>query len=488
MEAKKASATHDLSIVPDLTFGFVEKFVKRDSQSLGEKEISKGYKYFCERYVTNITTHNAVNGCVVKGKCHRSQRKNESPHDIEIVLLDGPCVESSRCSCTIGQSGHCGHVTGLLFTLAHMKSANLKCIPSDVLKTSLPQTWHVPRGEKICGSSAENVIVHGYNAKSSPQQPRGLRSTLYNPINSVVPKISELCSRVSEADKTCLLLTVVNLSGKGDCEYTETKFGKFPKGSPLAVQQKLSPHYVLNILDASEFPLLPAENLMEQHLHIILDEKRTGSFSSIFVSEEECHQIEEMTRLQGESPKWHAIRRERITASVAGDIVKRRAAYEPLTGRLKTTRKVVTESMRHGLSFEAVAADAFVRLLDNNVNIYPCGVVVSPYAPWLAATPDRKVYNPTMNQPYGLLEIKCPVKPLSECNYLTKVGDVWRLKKNHNYFYQVMIQLAVTGLNWCYFFVWLCDENHLEVIEFDEEEWQDMKNKIDSFYFDHFLE
>ena len=51
-----------------------------------------------------------------------------------------------------------------------------------------------------------------------------------------------------------------------------------------------------------------------------------------------------------------------------------------------------------------------------------------------------------------------------------------------------MMQLAVTGLTWCYFFVWLCDENHLEVIEFDEEEWQDMKNKMDSFYFDHFLE
>jgi hypothetical protein len=51
-----------------------------------------------------------------------------------------------------------------------------------------------------------------------------------------------------------------------------------------------------------------------------------------------------------------------------------------------------------------------------------------------------------------------------------------------------MMQLAVTGLTWCYFFVWLYDENHLEVIQFDEEEWQDMKNKMDSFYFDHFLD
>lgn len=37
------------------------------------------------------------------------------------------------------------------------------------------------------------------------------------------------------------------------------------------------------------------------------------------------HQIEEMTQLQSESLKWHALRRERLSESVAGEIVKRRA-------------------------------------------------------------------------------------------------------------------------------------------------------------------
>lgn len=83
MAEEKASAIEDLTIVPDLTFGCVESYVKSVSQSLGDKELSKGYKYFCEKYVTNITVHSIEKGCMVKGKCHRSQRKNESPHDIE---------------------------------------------------------------------------------------------------------------------------------------------------------------------------------------------------------------------------------------------------------------------------------------------------------------------------------------------------------------------------------------------------------------------
>lgn len=93
-----------------------------------------------------------------------------------------------------------------------------------------------------------------------------------------------------------------------------------------------------------------------------------------------------------------------------------------------------------------------------------------------------------MVPPYGLLEIKCPVKPLAECLYLKKNGDGnLCLKKNHNYYHQVIMQLAVTGLKWCHFFVWKSDEHHLETIEFDDDEWGVMKTKLDLFYFHHFL-
>lgn len=43
--------------------------------------------------------------------------------------------------------------------------------------------------------------------------------------------------------------------------------------------------------------------------------------------------------------------------------------YDPVIGRLKSTRKVVTESMRHGLSSEAVTAEAFVQVYQILLNL-----------------------------------------------------------------------------------------------------------------------
>ncbi|CAC5419265.1 unnamed protein product [Mytilus coruscus] len=154
-----------------------------------------------------------------------------------------------------------------LSTLAHMKASNLKSIPSDILKTSSPQTWHIPRGEKLKGSQVNDVVVCDYNSKSPYRQPCGLRSTLYNPSKIDFPPVRELCEAVSKVDNSILMLSVCSGSSQ---ETTDTKFGKFPKGSALGNQQKLSAHYILNILD-EDFPILPIDNFMLNTLQVTLD-------------------------------------------------------------------------------------------------------------------------------------------------------------------------------------------------------------------------
>ncbi|KAK3106870.1 hypothetical protein FSP39_001733 [Pinctada imbricata] len=422
------TATGDLSHVPFLSFGFVEQTIKESTKSDGSKEFTKGYKYFSEKYITDIKVYQLgegdsdTPGCLVKARSYRSQKKNESPHSLEIVLTSGPAFDrdASKCSCAIGSSGSCGHIAGLLYTLAHMKTTGMKAVPTDVAKTSLPQTWHVPRGEKLAGTASNNVTVQGYNAKNPYKETRGIRSTLYNPIPTTIHNLpfTQLCLNLEKIDKSCLFLTVFNVDDQES--NTETKFGKFPKGSPLAVQHKLQTEYILNILDAEDFPKLPVKNFMRNRLSIVLGQQKLVRLESMKVTNEQSAEIESMTQLQSKDPKWHKVRRERVTASIAGDIVKRRKEYEPLVERMRTTRRVITASMRHGIACETIAADAYVEKMNGDVNIYPCGIVVSPKAPWLAASPDRKVYCPSLSPKHGLLEIKCPVNPLSECSYLSR--------------------------------------------------------------------
>lgn len=97
---------------------------------------------------------------------------------------------------------------------------------------SLPQNWHEPHGEKISGNAADNVVVYRYDVKSPQRQSRGLKSTVYNPLNLALLPVSQLCTSVSQVNSTCLLLSVVNV--KDDGSFINTKFGKFSKGSPLA--------------------------------------------------------------------------------------------------------------------------------------------------------------------------------------------------------------------------------------------------------------
>ena len=121
----------------------------------------------------------------------------------------------------------------------------------------------------------------------------------------------------------------------------------------------------------------------------------------------------------------------------------------------------------------------------SNVNIYPCGVVVNVWVPWLAASPDRNVYNTAMISPFRLLEIKCPqVSSALEAPYLQKDSTgTLRLYRNHQYYYQILAQQAVAGLHWCDLFVWCTNDSHCTTIYFNSDLW----NKVDYFFFNNFI-
>ena len=124
------------------------------------------------------------------------------------------------------------------------------------------------------------------------------------------------------------------------------------------------------------------------------------------------------------------------------------------------------------------------------VTVLSVGIIIYPRAFWLAASPDRRVYD-GCDKTFGLLEVKCPDMREKDCleeqHYtVTKEGQCkWKVASQ--YLYQVQMQLAVTGVTWTDFYVWSTKATHLLRIFFDPVFGGKVQDNADEFYFTYFL-
>ena len=91
----------------------------------------------------------------------------------------------------------------------------------------------------------------------------------------------------------------------------------------------------------------------------------------------------------------------------------------------------------------------------------------------------------------GLVEVKCPYKhrehTLEEACKDKVFHLHWekgepRLKKTHDYYFQVTGQLGITGAAFCNFVTWTCNDIHVERVPFDGELWGHMIITLTDFY------
>lgn len=67
-------------------------------------------------------------------------------------------------------------------------------------------------------------------------------------------------------------------------------------------------------------------------------------------------------------------------------------------------KTIQTASMKYGIDHEDEAAQQYSQHFGRDV--YSVGLVINPSVPHLACSPDRRVYDATEEDPWGLLEIK----------------------------------------------------------------------------------
>ena len=125
----------------------------------------------------------------------------------------------------------------------------------------------------------------------------------------------------------------------------------------------------------------------------------------------------------------------------------------------------------------------------SKLTVSPCGLIVHPDHPHLAASPDGLV---------GLdavVEVKCPAKgkdaeakPGNAFPFLEYRHGKIALKKSHNYYDQVQGQLLLSERRKCYFLVYTFVSLKVIQIEYDPEYCHSsLLPKLNAFYDNFFL-
>ena len=143
-------------------------------------------------------------------------------------------------------------------------------------------------------------------------------------------------------------------------------------------------------------------------------------------------------------------------------------------------------AVAHGIAKEPVARRKYLAaqadLSNEGCVVQDCGLVLHPMYRFLGASPDGEVIDPSVADMHGLLEIKCPASafnndltPAEACGdpsfFCILRDNTVTLKRSHASYTQIQGQLAVTGLQWCDFFVWTGPQRMCERIEFDKDFW-----------------
>jgi hypothetical protein len=426
------------------------------------KPLRKGKLFFTSGHVKSIQDHCSDRFYFLKCKVQASY-KTDVFYDVTCTLSKTTgFIKDSSCTCKASAMGRCNHVCALLYALLDYSD---KYGSDPEACTSKKCTWNVGRKRKNNPQPVHTASYSSYkrrkidDAYNFDPQPPSLRKAP-----------SQEC--MNEYIKNLQRDAVLNHEG----EFSMA-------ASVLQIQY-------------SEYSLSSVEKqFLDIKCQQLLHNLQVGGSVPIQICKE-----------QG-SDEWRLNRRLRITASVCHRIAHLKsesAVSNYIYGHLWETKIVTTKGMTHGIESEPLARAQYFReaqAIYANYNVIETGLWVCAQDPELACSPDGLVYDPSLKDHqlgvYGLLEIKCPLilhdKNIKDFNEilttkqkqsfcLKKTCEGITLKRSHSFFYQVQMQLGVTGLKWCDFVVWTNKGYIVERVHFDPTFWAPVKAQLVKFH------
>lgn len=439
----------------------------------------EAFNYFVNGKVASVCVHQPTSLPQLRlvAATVQAGQKGARRYDSWIVGEDDGEVLAGHCTCMAGLGEVCSHVAALLFFI----EAAVRHGATDVSSTSVRCAWSA---SSSCGKAGPSPVVdidfsqpkRGGLPKEPasqrifvPPQPKG------NPL--------ELFLHIKEHSPGAKLLKMVP-SRQLDPEATDTasEDGDEPELLPLPLTSVFQETY---------------KNLPKDELEDIL----ISVYDCLTISKVEADFLERSTRKQSRSEAWHLHRRGRITASNFSRVQTLQGSSSPtllitdVMGYATNTNigGQTPPQILWGIKKEPVARQSFVDTeapKHTDFSVAKVGLVVNPQWPYLGASPDGIVSCACC--PQAALEIKCSYKYRHVHLSTVKDKDFYldadmTLKENHAHYFQLQGQMALTGLQMGYFVVWTECSLVTIRIQRDEQLWEELLTKLESFFLRHIL-
>lgn len=437
-------------ILPVVEFGDLYHYLITAPSPVTREELKAwksmdGRNYFVAGWVGKLRAFKVDSSgdkVVVLAKVRHSQAVSAEELEPWVAAEKSGSVICAHCTCKAGLGEACAHIAAILFTLVSHSEAVLQASC-----TSQPCQWLPPslqpveykRVAEMDFTSPAKKLKHAATSASAESTPSTTKPAATSPTTS---ELGEFYKQLAEVGKPAVLSAVPG--------YSDAYASKRPPNVP----PPLSDLYDESMLAASYVDML-------EHCETI--------FASIFVSPEESKAIEEHTRKQSSSDLWFECRSGRITASKFKSAV-RTDPHQPSESLVKgicypQRFKFSTKATCWGCEHESTARNSYKEVQQKKhsaLQISDSGLVVSTMYPFLGASPDGNVSCSCCGE--GAIEVKCPYsckdshfKESAEspgfCLGRNADGGFF-LKKDHQYFYQVQLQMFICNAKYCDFVVY----------------------------------
>ena len=518
----------DLSNLPSFGLHHIEAYHEKvnkcfmDKATTIKKNFKRGEQLLVENFIDLDSVMVKENNELICFKFFVGASLKVKDRWIWVAITKTPIeVHFAYCPCEAGKVGTCGHSYAVMKQICRWALDKVNTIPSAIACTSKPCLWSVPqsRGRVDKRPLTEIVVRSPKLSKDSGDQEKKrkkpIKSTLYNACSSKQAsncdnKLDKLMTALRNENPAIPALTAFN----ANAPYVPTQFGSMPLGSVLsvhlpAVPQNFNVYCSWNLCPNvslfsvyPSFPIVLNRNVLNPYLQMLSAEEQSFVFS-LKVTNDQVRLIEENTQLQAKSPEWFKERKFRVTASINNKLAlyktdkgRRSLAVQMSTNEVKTVNTFLQRKMDFGCYHEPIAIQHYSKFMaskGHTVQVETSGLVVDVVNYIFGATPDGKVYDQSETNPYGILEVKCSEEYqnndprdiifISKSSCLEIVDEKIKLKKDHSYYAQVQMQLAITTQSWCDFILFTKKGLVIDRVHYDADYWSKLQDNLVRFYF-----